>query len=365
MSDWTQDEFLEHIAAARVHHEAAQHVEVRERDVLIWTGFDKSVVGSLVQRLTTVDLDDLIIALNVLHHDLSWEFAAAVWKIPKTTVVRRVSAVLDSAVTLLAAEANRLHAERSSTMDTRLTPRITGILDGFPIYCRGKDELYNGKKKAKYLSVQVFVTLNGDPIAMSEPMEGRVHDSSALQTPLFAQHRRDEIWLADLAYINNPHCLCPYKKPRNAELTEQQKLFNHVHSHRRARIERFLSYICRHKFARRNDHQPDFISRGLKLLWLAEVVRWQITGTRNRYSTAASRTQGFSEEVCECSLQKVHNSAERLAMYALRDDIANGMWAGRDEVAAEVVPRAPRNCKRQRDGSPAMPGAESTTDDEL
>jgi hypothetical protein len=162
-------------------------------------------------------------------------------------------------------------------------------------------------------------------------------------------HCEDEIWLGDLAYINNPHVLAPYKRSRAAageeapQLSEEKKLFNSLHSHRRARIERFLSYLCRHKFLRMNSHRPKFIALGTHLLWIAEVVQHRHSRSGFRYPTVMLRDAAVNFTRCACDLAKVTNSAERVAMKEMRDLIAAQLIAEEVAVRVEIKPRGPRN----------------------
>ena len=53
--------------------------------------------------------------------------------------------------------------------------------------------------------------------------------------------------LGDLAYIGNHHVITEHKKPRGGSLTDNQRLFNCVLDHYRARVEHAVRRIRFHQ----------------------------------------------------------------------------------------------------------------------
>lgn len=237
---------------------------------------------------------------------------------------------------------NLLNTDRLALCDTRLPANVTCIVDGLPIYTHGSDALYNGKKRRKYYTTQIYVSLNGDPLTYTSLVHGRTHDSTAAAAEQpWTPHLATEIFLADLAYINNPHCLTQYKKRRAAPLLPSEILFNKVVAHRRARIERWLAYFCRHRHIRECKHRKWYVEGAVQLVWLGEIVIHQASGTRARYETVAARTVPLDAAACGCTLEKLQGSPERVQMRQIRDDLAATMFADEVAVREEIVPRRP------------------------
>ena len=314
-------------------------------NVKTFTGFDIHILQHFA-TLTKCCLDDVVLTLTVLHHNPEWGLLSAITpcllghKMSTTSCIDRVARVLEC---VGGVDRAFLKAERFSLVDTRLPDNITAIVDGFPIYTRGKDELYNGKKRRKYYSIQVYTTLNQDPLTFTGPVMGRTHDSRAAEEggEPFDEHYADELWLGDSAYICNAHVLAPFKKPHGRELDNDEKLFNKVHSHRRAREERFFAYLIRHAFARENNHRKEFIEKGMHCIWIAECISWQSKGTRLRYPTLKARENPIQQLACNCGLRKANRN--NIFISTLRFLTTQDLVADADSVKLEITPKRPRN----------------------
>ena len=154
------------------------------------TGFPKVVVDNLHGYCADLPYVDVVAALAAVHTNVQSDVLP--WLLipfyntlePTTTLNDRVMKVLErnKRVTIPVAD------ERFRFRD-RLFPTVTSIVDGVPVYVRADDTHYNGKKKRKYLSFQVFVTLDGDPLAYVGPHEGSRHDSKCFRSSPFVTHR--------------------------------------------------------------------------------------------------------------------------------------------------------------------------------
>jgi hypothetical protein len=108
-----------------------------------------------------------------------------------------------------------------------LSARAQYIADGTLLPCwswAGHPELFSGKHKTTGMNVQVACTLDGELAWISDPIEGRRHDSHCLNESgvLVAVPGN---WLGDKGYVGND-MITPIKKPVHRELLDWEKEFN-------------------------------------------------------------------------------------------------------------------------------------------
>ena len=125
------------------------------------------------------------------------------------------------------------------------------------------------------------------------------------------------------------------------------KLFNRFHAHRRARIERLLSYFCRHSFCRETHHRTGFITMGVHSIFLAELERITNEGLSQRYATCKPRVDHVGHQPCVCGLRK-RTDEEQRTWVQYRDLIADELMADEAAVREEIKPRPPAHAKKQR-----------------
>lgn len=109
---------------------------------------------------------------------------------------------------------------------------------------------YSGKKKRQTIKTQIAVTTKGIIKSVSHSVKGSIHDKK-----LYDQTKMHTIKnikkRGDLGYIGTS-MLLPFKKPKNGELTERQKLFNHQFSKLRILSYRFRNPIRRYNLIIKN-----------------------------------------------------------------------------------------------------------------
>ncbi len=124
---------------------------------------------------------------------------------------------------------------------------------------RRKGTAYSGKKKRQTIKTQIAVTPQGTIKSVSKSVPGSIHDKRLYNhTKMYAnKHIKKR---GDLAYLGTG-MLIPFKKPKNGELTDDQKQFNHQFSKLRIIVEhafahmkkfRILSYRFRNPIGRYN-----------------------------------------------------------------------------------------------------------------
>ncbi len=110
-------------------------------------------------------------------------------------------------------------------------------------------------------------TVSNSILYLSETVEGKEHDKTILIEADIKFNREIEA-LVDLAYkgliIKNVTIIIPDKKPKNKELTVEQKASNKQKSKIRVRIEHAISgvkrlQILKHKLRMKKYEQPDLV----------------------------------------------------------------------------------------------------------
>jgi hypothetical protein len=126
-----------------------------------------------------------------------------------------------------------------------LDPRTTYVIDGTLLPCwswANHPELYSGKHKTTGFNVQVACDLNGNPIWISDPADGRDHDMTALTATGLLDGVDPALLLADKGYQGSG-MITPIKKPKNGELTDDDKQFNTEINKIRYVIERAIAHL--------------------------------------------------------------------------------------------------------------------------
>ena len=317
------------------------------------TGFSAACVTKM-SDLLGFDRKDVIAALSMMHSNFSNAYLPFAMfpfinrHLCESSWRYRVEKVFH------ANDAVALHNEDERFLcRDELFPEVTGIVDGVPVYCHGPRDYYSGKNHQKSVSFQVGVTLDGKPLFKLPPVRGSQHDSKSFRVdPFLSGHRSCELLLADKAYMNNAHCLAPYKIRSNSSETidSQKKLFfNRVHSHRRARVERFFAYLDRHKFMHYCRHKKEWIASAFHLMWNAEVLKSQSNTVTLRYPNTVTDADSVPilsnlnlQHPCTCDF-----STKAACIDGRRDALRDKFWSMRDRIEKEIEPKAPGHTRRE------------------
>jgi DDE superfamily endonuclease/Helix-turn-helix of DDE superfamily endonuclease len=122
-------------------------------------------------------------------------------------------------------------------------PRTQHIVDGTLLPCwswASHPELYSGKHKTTGLNVQVVCDLNGRLVWVSDPVDGRRHDSAALAISGMLQGVDTANWMGDKGYVG-AGMITPIKKPAHRKLLDWEKEFNRDVNRIRYLIERTIA----------------------------------------------------------------------------------------------------------------------------
>ena len=217
-----------------------------------------------------------------------------------------------------------------------LFPNVTHIIDGVPLLTRGPKDFFNGKHKDKYLSFLVSCDVDGTPVSWSGPWEGRIHDSTAFSMKAvgFAGHLQHEYIMGDKAFVGNRHCLCPYKKPPNGELTEKQELFNEHVKMVRNRIESVFARLDKFKLMHYSQHGTQYNTYAmhfmLLVLQIEDIIRRETGWLRYPDSVRNRPPSLLGTDICECTFEP--DTEERKAMKKNRDTLATAIWNRRNDI---------------------------------
>jgi DDE superfamily endonuclease/Helix-turn-helix of DDE superfamily endonuclease len=102
------------------------------------------------------------------------------------------------------------------------------IIDGTLLPCwswAARPELYSGKHKTTGMNIQVACNLAGRLAWISDPVDGRRHDSYCMDESGVLITMEPDNWAGDKGYVGHG-MITPFKKPAGGELLDWQKEFN-------------------------------------------------------------------------------------------------------------------------------------------
>lgn len=124
-----------------------------------------------------------------------------------------------------------------------LDDRTQYVVDGSLLPCwswASRPELYSGKHKTTGMNVQVACTLDGRLAWISDPIDGRRHDTYCLGESGVLSTLDPANWVGDKGYVGN-NMITPIKKPANRDLLDWEKEFNTQINKIRWIIERVIA----------------------------------------------------------------------------------------------------------------------------
>jgi hypothetical protein len=214
------------------------------------TGFTKDEISDLCVRVHSAELDpnvnhwppilglfkSVVVALTYLRRNRVQAELAEYFGVSQPTISR--------AITGLTPVLGRLLVDYVPTAED-LDARTQYIVDGTLLPCwswRDHPELYSGKHKTTGLNVQVVCDLDGRLAWISDPVDGRRHDTAALEISGVLHTLDPANWMGDKGYIGND-MLTPIRKPPHRELLDWEKEFNTAVNKIRYRIERTVANV--------------------------------------------------------------------------------------------------------------------------
>src|SRR5512143_1601541 len=235
------------------------------------------VGGPTTGRLHRLGLaESVCLVVFLLRENVTQAVAAAVFGVSQPTVSRRFEQLRD-AVTAALAEwvPDPAAATRGDTVLVDGTLALTWDW-------RHRDDLFSGKHRDSGFNLQVAATLDGQLLAVGEPVPGKRHDAYAYAASGLAGTLAGIDVLADLGYVGLG-VRTGIKKPPGRDLTESEKETNSTLSAIRAAVEQVIAHLKNWKILGARCRAP----LSAQLTSAAVLVRQRFTCSRPRSSSRA------------------------------------------------------------------------------
>jgi hypothetical protein len=178
----------------------------------------------------------VVVTLTYLRRNRAQAEIAEAFGVSQSTISRAVTGLTAVVGSVVAAEV---------PVAEDLDPQTQYIVDGTLLPCwswRGHRELYSGKHKTTGMNVQVACDLDGRLAWVSDPVDGRRHDSAALQLSGVLDTLDPANWIGDKGYIGKG-MITPIRKPTHRGLLDWEKKFNTEVNQIRYMIERTIANL--------------------------------------------------------------------------------------------------------------------------
>jgi hypothetical protein len=231
------------------------------------------------------DFYDLSAAACMVHMHLTWQQLRIVWRLgcgfagSERDLRRKAMAALWKCAShpKKSVERNWRYKTRDSVSNFL---RVTAIADGAPLYCKGSNAFYHGKKKRKYHSILVYIAVDGTLLDYQGPFIGRRNDARASKykcPSLFKKHFKWEIIAGDGAFESCAHHGVPFDRPAlhdpRTGSNKSKRRYNKLFSRMRSRVEHTFARINRHALMyARAAFRPKTAALLFRLLWNLEVA---------------------------------------------------------------------------------------------
>jgi hypothetical protein len=161
----------------------------------------------------------VVVALTYLRRNRVQAEIAEAFEVSQPTISRAITAV-----TPLLGQVLEGYVPTADELDDR----TQYVVDGSLLPCwswASHPELRSGKHKTTGMNVQVACTLDGRLAWISDPIDGRRHDSYCLGESDVLLTLDPENWVGDKGYVGNG-MITPIKKPAGRTLLDWEKEFN-------------------------------------------------------------------------------------------------------------------------------------------
>ncbi|WP_347351343.1 transposase family protein [Intrasporangium sp.] len=224
----------------------------------------------------------VVITLTYLRRNRVQVELGETYDVSQPTVSRAIGAITPLLVQVL-------HGEVPTAED--LDPRTQYLVDGTLLPCwpwREHPELYSGKHHTTGMNVQVVATLGGQLAWISDPIDGRRHDTHCLRDSGALDTLDPADWVGDKGYVGNG-MITPIKKPAHRDLLGWEKEFNTAINRIRYVIERTIANFKAdvQPAGRHPSSSTSPASRSREAISLSEVV----ARARSKRDSSVSRDQ--------------------------------------------------------------------------
>jgi DDE superfamily endonuclease len=180
--------------------------------------------------------NSVVVALTYMRRNRIQAELAETYQVSQPTISRAVTGV-----TPLIERVLRKFVPTADELDDQ----TQFIVDGTLLPCwswADHPELYSGKHKTTGMNVQIACTLDGRLAWISDPIDGRRHDTYCLKESGVLLTLSPDHWMGDKGYVGN-QMLTPIKKPKHRELLDWEKEFNSQINKIRYVIERVIANV--------------------------------------------------------------------------------------------------------------------------
>lgn len=176
----------------------------------------------------------VVVTLSYLRRNRVQQELAEAHDVSQATISRAITAITP----LLGSEL-RMYVPTADELDGEALYIVDGTL--LPCWSWAKHpELYSGKHKTTGMNVQVACTLYGRLAWISDPIDGRRHDSYCLSESGVLDAVDPGNWMGDKGYVGHDMDT-PIKKPAHRDLLDWEKEFNRQINKIRFLIERTIA----------------------------------------------------------------------------------------------------------------------------
>lgn len=195
--------------------------------------------------------EQIILTLIYLRHHLNFQLLSLIFKISESSahnIFNEWQTLLQSALPSSLLEQVKKLEENEEYVQEKLT-EYTLIVDSEEQSIQRSQsyeeqkKYYSGKKKTHTYKNQIICLPQGkDIIHVIAEEAGRISDINIFRNSLkdFAQN---QTFIGDKAYVGESQIITPKKKPKNGELTEEEKINNREKSSQRIFVEHLIRII--------------------------------------------------------------------------------------------------------------------------
>jgi hypothetical protein len=178
--------------------------------------------------------DQLLLTLIYYRHYVSQSFLGLMFNLHNSNVCRHIK--------YIAPLLSRIFKIPTRKIDNKLTKEEIGLylIDATeqPINRpkKGQKKYYSGKKKKHTMKNQIVISDKMKICSVTKSVEGKKHDKKLYDESRIYPVEKSK-FSGDLGYLGAPGITIPKKKPKNKELTEEEKNYNKQFSKERIKIE--------------------------------------------------------------------------------------------------------------------------------
>lgn len=181
--------------------------------------------------------DQILLTLMYYRHYLSQSFLGIIFNLHNSNVSRRIRYIEPLLARIFKIPTRKI--DQSLSEDDIIEYIIDATEQPINRPKKNQKHYYSGKKKKHTLKNQIVIDKKGKICSVSKSVEGKKHDKKLYdETRIYSNNK--SIIKGDLGFLGTTRVTLPIKKPKNKELTEQEKLANKEFSKERIKVEHVI-----------------------------------------------------------------------------------------------------------------------------